>query len=149
MWSRLYDLLEEMLSPTWVYLHPPKKKWKILFPLLLIALVSQGNVSRILRYSLQPFDSTEKLVRFLLCVIGFDFLLTCGTLSLPSIKSITYAVLIRLCKSNIKIVPWGNPMAQLCHFISPFATLTRQGRRKCWAWNDLFKATIQHTLSLG
>lgn len=70
---------------------------------------------------------------------------TCGSLSLPFTKSITYAVLIRLCKSNIKILPWGNPMVQLCHFIFPFATLTRQGRLKRWARNYLFKATIQHT----
>lgn len=60
-------------------------------------------------------------------------------------KSITYAVLIRVCKSNIKIIPWGNPVVQLCHFIFPFATLTRQGRLKHWARNYLFKATIHHT----
>ena len=70
---------------------------------------------------------------------------TCGSPSLPFMKSITYAVLIRVCKSNIKILPWGNPMVQLCHFIFPFATLTRQGRLKHWARNYLFKATIQHT----
>ena len=55
---------------------------------------------------------------------------TCGSLSLSFIKSITYAVLIRVCKSNIKIIPWGNPDVQLCHFMFPFATLTRQGRLK-------------------
>lgn len=55
---------------------------------------------------------------------------TCGSLSLSFIKSITYAVLIRVCKSNIKIIPWGNPVVQLCHFIFPFATLPRQGRLK-------------------
>lgn len=121
----------------------------ILFSLLLMAPFSQGKNSRIFRYLLWLFDPREELFRFLSCIIGFKFPQTiCGSLSLPSIKSITYAVLIRVCKSNIKIIPWCKSIVQLCHFIFPFATLTRQGRLKHWARNYLFKATIQRRETL-
>lgn len=132
-------------TSTWA---PSLNSGMILF-LLLTAPFSQEKNSRIFRYPLWLFDPKEELFRFLLCVIGFHFPQTpCGSLSLTSIKSITYAVLIRVCKSNIEIIPRGNPMVQLCHFIFPFATLTRQGRLKQWARNYLFKATIQHTQTL-
>lgn len=118
-------------TPTWA---PSLNSRITLFSLLLRAPFFQGKNCRILRYPLCLFDPKEELFRFLLCVIGFHFpQTTCGLLSLPSIKSITYAVLIRVCKSNVKIIPWGNPMVQLCRFIFPFATLTRQGRVKHWA----------------
>lgn len=143
MWSRLHDGLEEILPPE----NPPQTmRW----PLLLSAHGSfLKGIPEYSRYPLWLFDPKEELLRFLLCITGFDFpQTTCGSLSLPSINSITYAVLIRVCKSNIKIIPWGNPMVQLCHFIFPFATLTRQGKLKHWARNYLFKASIQHTQTL-
>lgn len=132
-------------TPTW---KPSPNKKRSPFSLLLLALFSHRNIRRF-RYPLWLFETKEELLRFLLSVIGFDFpQTTCGSLSLPSINSITYAVLIRVCKSNIKIIPWGNPMVLLCHFIFPIATLTKQGKLKHGASNYLFKASIQHTQTL-
>lgn len=126
--SRLHDVLEEILPPdslpqnngSILLLHgaggPPPPKGRL--------WECSGNHCATLWF---PRMNS----RFLVCVIVFHFpQTTCGSLPPPSIKSITYAVLIRVCKSNIKIIPWGNSMVQHCHLIFPFATLTRQERLK-------------------